>query len=350
MTTIQPYPVPRKPWVNIVIALLYFLLYEGIHFAVGLGASLYFAAISPDEATMEALFNEHSNMIMILLDLIVVLSLSIIVLARGKTYFHGMGVRKSRPETLPVAFIAGIGLSCLLGFVMNYVALFFPELMEDYNQTMDVTYNMGQIILYALAGVVGAPLVEELVFRHFMAGNFTKGMPRIAAIAVSSLLFGMVHQHIVQIVYAAILGVAMACIYFAYDSVLPSIALHAGFNAVSLLSMIDTSKWSETAQITFDMLMTLAFMALSFIGVAAMVLLLVRRTHPIWKNEKKAAAPVNEAYTFAPRPSAVEWDSLMAKPMESGKFPSVADLSASMKGESEDADEQPADEPKEEEV
>lgn len=349
MTTIQPYPASRKPWMHIVIALLYFLLYEGIHTAVALGASLYFAAISPDEATMEALFNEHSNFIMILLDLIVVLSLSIVVLARGKRYFHGMGVKKARRETIPVALIAGVGLSCLLGFVINFVATLLPELMEDYNQTMDMTYNMGQIILYALAGVVGAPLVEELVFRHFMAGHFTKGMPRIAAIALSSLLFGLVHQHIVQVVYAAILGVAMACLYFAYDSVLPSIALHMGFNAVSLLSMIDTSKWSESAQITFDMVLSLSFMGLSFVGVAAMVLLLIRRTHSILKNEKKTVS-VPEVYTFAPRPAAVEWDRLMEKPAESGRFPTVADLSANMKGASESTEEQSADEPKEDEV
>ncbi len=337
MTTIQPYPTQEKRWGNIIKALLYFLLYEGIHWTFWFGASIYFMAISPDEASAEAAFNNHSNLLMVLLDLVVVLSLSVIVLTRGKRYFHGMGARKTRGETIPIAFIAGIGLSCVLGFLMGWVGYFFPEIIEDYNQTMDMTYNMSQIILYTLAGVVGAPLVEELIFRHFIAGNLSKGAPRWVAILVSSLLFGVIHQHFVQVIYAALLGTVMACFYFAYDSVLPSIALHAGFNAVSLLAMIDSSKWSEAAQMRFNVIMNDVYMVMALVGIGAMAILLVRRTHPVLKNEKQVmAAPAQAVYVPVPRPSAVEWDSLMAKPMESGKFPSVADLSAKMKGAQQD--------------
>ena len=331
MTTVQSIPTQRKPWVNIIVALLYFLLYEMIGITVAIGADLYFSAVYPDDATASAAFEQNSNFLMILVDIIVVLSLSVIVLARGKRYFQGMGVKKSRWETIPVAFIAGIGLSCLLGFMMNFVGSLLPGLMEDYNQTMDVTYNMGQIVLYTLAGVIGAPLVEELIFRHFVTGRMAKGMPRWVAIAISSLLFGLVHQHIVQVVYAALLGITMACIYFAYDSVLPSIALHMGFNAVSLLALIDSSGWSEASQIRFNLIVTVAYLALSFIGVGAYALLIVRRTHPIWKGEFEASpAPVWEEAVIPSRPAAVEWDRLMAMPREIGKFPTVADLSANM--------------------
>lgn len=331
MTTIQPIPTPRKPWVNIIVGLLYFLLYEVIHYVFAIGARLYFIAVYPDPVTREVAFNDSSNFLMIILDVIVLLTLSVIVLARGKRYFDGMGVRKSRWETLPVAFVAGIGLSCLLGFIMNFVGSLFPEIMEDYSQTMDTTYNMSQVVFYALAAVIGAPLVEELIFRHFVAGRMARGMPRFAAIAASSLLFGIVHQHIVQVIYAALLGIVMACIYFAYDSVLPSIALHAGFNAVSLVSMIDVSGLSETNQIRFSIILTVVYLVLSFFGVGAYALLMVRCTHPIWKGDpKEDPAPAQAVEVIALRPAAVKWERLMAMPMERGKFPTVADLSANM--------------------
>ena len=336
MNTVQPLPIAKKEakWWGIISALLFFLLYEGISTVMAWGLSLYVSMIYPDKAAQLAAFNEYSNLLMVLVDVIVVLSLSVIVLAAGKPYFREMGMKKTRPETLPVAFLSGIGLSCALSFVMGLVEMIFPKVMEDYNQTMEMSYNMGQIVLYILAGVIGAPLVEELIFRHCMAGNLTKGAPRWLSILLTSAVFGLVHGHILQIIYAGLLGILMACLYFAYDSVLPSIALHAGFNSVSLLSLIDTSDWSKLAQARFDMIISIAVYALVLVGLGGTVWLFIRKTHWVWKNS--AMEEVQQVvYEPVARPMTVEWDSLLSAERAQGSFPSVADLSANMKGKAE---------------
>lgn len=322
-------PGKKSRW-GILFAFLYFLLYETIYFAVSIGYSVYLVATCPDEAAFEAAYYRDSNLLMVLMDAVIFLSLSIIVLARGKRYSQGMGMKKTRVETIPVAVLAGIGLSCVLGFLMSYISYLFPKLMEDYNNTMDVTYNMGQIVLYILAGVIGAPLIEELVFRHFLAGNLSKGMPRIGAILISSFLFGLVHQHIVQQVYAAFLGLAMACVYFAYDSVWASIALHAGFNAVSLLSLIDTSHWSEAQQLRFVSIVNVSYLALAVVGILALVWLFVRRTHPVWKNESpQTVVPAGADPSFAPPPSALQWAAPASTPIRT--IPTVSELSKTLR-------------------
>lgn len=284
-----------------------------------------------------AMFNEQSNLLMIIMDVVVVLALSVIVLAAGKRYFQGMGVKKTRWETIPVAFFTGVGMSCVLSVLMTFVEVLFPKIMEDYSQTMDSTYNMGQIVLYLLAGVIGAPLVEELIFRHFMAGELTKGAPRWLTILLTSLAFGIVHGHIVQMIYAGLLGILLASLYFAYDSVLPSIALHAGFNAVSLLSMVDDSSWSEATRNRFDSIVTICVFAFCVIGIAGVIWLFVRRQHWVWKKELtvEPAEAVEEAEGGESRPTAVAWDSLLETPRAEGSFPTVADLSANMKKKAE---------------
>ena len=338
MTTVQPFNVDKKEsrmW-GIVTAILYFLLYMGVSFGVSLGATLFVASMYPDEASQTQAFNECSNLLMVVIDVIIVLALSVIVLASGKSYFHGMGLRTTRKETIPVAFLTGLGLSCMLSFVMALVTQLFPKIMEEYNQAMEASYNMGQVVLYILAGVIGAPLVEELIFRQFMAGNLSQGVPRWLAILLTSIVFGAVHLQIVQVIYAAVLGVVMACLYFAYDSILPTIALHAGFNAVSLLTLIDTTKWSEATQQKFDMGMTIAMFAFVLIAMVGLVCLYLRKTHSIWKNDPPAVEEFVYEVESEPRATAVEWNQLLETPRQAGVFPTVAELSANMKGKAED--------------
>lgn len=331
MTSTTPHGFERKPWMGIFAAILYFGLYEALSFAASLGYSLYLMTIYSDETALEEAFYRHSNLLMIILDVVIFLSLSVIVLAMGKRYSHGMGMKKTRPETIPVAVLTGAGLSCVLNYIMAFVSAFFPKIMEDYNNTMDMTYNMGQIVLYILACVVGAPLIEELIFRHFMAGKLAEATPRILAILLSSIVFGLVHQHIVQMIYAGALGLFMACVYFAYDSVWASIAVHAGFNAMSLISLIDTSKWSEAQQNSFYATVNMVYLALALVGIGAAVFLFVRRTHYVWRKYRTPTEDLSKEYPIvSKRPATVQWDDLLSQNREIGSFPSVAELVSCM--------------------
>lgn len=331
----------RSPIREILSAVFYFLCYEAISIVIGIGYMIYLYATLPlDGQTAEAqtqMLNEaiyrDGNLLMLVIDVLVFLTLSVFFLARGKQFSHEMGMKKTRAESILLAFLAGIGLSCALVYVMNFLYMIAPEVMENYNETMTDTYNMGEVLLYVLTGVIGAPLIEELIFRHFVTGRLGRAMPRLLAIAIGSALFGLVHSHPVQWAYAAVLGAIMACVYFAYDSIWVSIALHAGFNAVSLLSLIDVESMSEAQLQTFNAVVSIGYLVFTLAGLAALVFLFVRKTHPILQKPQSPAPACTEqtAFTMPARPrQTVQWDQLKTASYPSGSFPTVAELSEKM--------------------
>ena len=82
---------------------------------------------------------------------------------------------------------------------------------------------------WVTAGVsTSAGICEELLFRGFLLYQLTAWMPTTAAVAVSSLLFGLCHcyQGVVGIVKTGLLGVVFCLCYITTDSLLAPILLH----------------------------------------------------------------------------------------------------------------------------
>ena len=93
-----------------------------------------------------------------------------------------------------------------------------------------------------LIAVVAAPITEELVFRGCLYGVIRQVGGRWAGMAVSAVLFALIHGHIPSLPGLVILAVGLCLIYEATSSLWAPIALHAGFNA---LSIIATLQWPE---------------------------------------------------------------------------------------------------------
>lgn len=332
----------RSPIRDILSAVFYFLCYEAISIVIQLGYMIYLYATLPLEGqtieTQEQMLNDaiyrDGNLLMLIIDVLVFLAFSVFFLARGKKFSVEMGMKKIRAESIPLAILAGIGLSCALVYVMNFIYMIAPQVMEDYNETMNYTYNTQEIFLYVLTGVIGAPLIEELVFRHLVTGRLGRAMPRILAIAIGGVLFGLVHSHPVQWVYAGVLGIIMACVYFAYDSIWVSIAMHAGFNAVSLISLIDVESMSEAQVQRLDSILSVGYLVFTLVGLAALVFLFVRKPHSIfYKNQSQTASFVGPSAEFVPAAQprqTVQWDQLKTASYPVGTFPTVAELSKKM--------------------
>ena len=276
-------------WKSIGSAVLYFCLYLLLQTLVIYAYELYLFIATPDGLTpveevvwRNRRYYEHGNFLMIVIDLCLLAFLAVWFSARREKLSHSLGMRKTKAVALPVALVAGIGMSCVLAFLMSLATQFLPSVMEEYNETMAASYNMQDFLLYTLAGVIGAPLIEELFFRHLVAGRLAVGLPRWAAILLSSVLFGLVHQHPVQWVYAGILGFMMACFYFAYDSIWVPVVFHAGFNSVSLLSYVDLSRLSYSEVVEYERMVLKWYSVFCILGVSALILLSLLRTHTVF--------------------------------------------------------------------
>ena len=93
---------------------------------------------------------------------------------------------------------------------------------------------------FAVAAIIFAPLVEELIFRAGAISNLRKKMPAVGAILLSSLLFSLAHIasfNLGQLVYTFILGAVAALLYVWSDSIYPAILCHFCFNGANIVSL-----------------------------------------------------------------------------------------------------------------
>jgi len=92
-------------------------------------------------------------------------------------------------------------------------------------------------VLLAVALVVAAPFLEELLFRGFLFGGLRAcGAPVAVAVVVVSVVFGAIHTQYdpYDITYVFLMGVLFAGARVRFDSIVPSIAMHSLSNAVAL--------------------------------------------------------------------------------------------------------------------
>jgi membrane protease YdiL (CAAX protease family) len=147
--------------------------------------------------------------------------------------FASMGFRHHR-WALDTAF------GFLLGFVLM-AGIFFAEwgsgLLTIERATWDaesVTTVVGNLTLSLLFFIV-AGTNEEIVFRGYLIPNLRQGIGTVAAVILSSLVFGVFHALNPNVSLIAILNIALAGVVFAYAYLLSGnlwlpIAFHFSWN------------------------------------------------------------------------------------------------------------------------
>ncbi|MBE6619473.1 MAG: CPBP family intramembrane metalloprotease [Ruminococcaceae bacterium] len=212
--------------VSFLRAIGFFLFYYTVRSVIFSAASIFFAVSSLGEEA----YLENANMLAFISALVIVISLIVFFSKREKSVAENLYVGKPAVYTVLLAFLTGIFLS----FAVNFVMSFLPsELLGSY---VDSTANVfrGHIVWYILSAVIMAPVVEELIFRAMLISRLSCGMKNFVAILISSAVFGAVHGHILWSSYAFAIGILLGVFFVRSQSLIVSIALHFGFNLVSL--------------------------------------------------------------------------------------------------------------------
>jgi uncharacterized protein len=147
-----------------------------------------------------------------------------------------------RPDWLRV-----VGAGLLMVLVITPIALglnYVSKMLIEYYQseaTLQPTVQVLQIadtiprkIYFCLTAVLGAPVVEESLFRGVAYRALrNRGHPWLA-LALSSILFGAIHLSAMSFVPLTVFGVAMALLYERTGSLLAPMITHSLFNLVNL--------------------------------------------------------------------------------------------------------------------
>jgi len=151
------------------------------------------------------------------------------------------GACSQRAAAMRFALAAAIPI-CLIAFGLNWVC---GELLSrlagidlsDQDLVKVVTSNTlspgNRAILYSVL-LLEAPLLEEPLFRGVIFGGLAKIMPVGLAMALSGLVFAVIHVNAATLIPLWFLGVAFAWLYTRTGTLLAPMAVHFAFNAVNL--------------------------------------------------------------------------------------------------------------------
>ena len=146
-----------------------------------------------------------------------------------------------RVSSSDVGYLA-LGVACQFVIDIAYAPFNLKNLNKPATHLF-VTAHGPEFLLLALMTAVGAPVMEEWLFRGVLFRSFAASFERfgrrglVAAVLASAALFGLAHAEWIQLPGLVALGVVLAVVVHRTGRLVPSIATHAGFNAVTLLAL-----------------------------------------------------------------------------------------------------------------
>lgn len=153
-----------------------------------------------------------------------------------------LGLRVGSPLDIVVGGAIGVACQYLL-----IPALYYPfeqvdrglahSLGHPAHQAIGAAHGWFQVTVLLLFLAIGAPVVEELFFRGLVLRALLGRMPVPLAVIVSALAFALAHFEPVQFAGLAVLGVILGVLAWRTGRLGPSIAAHASFNAVAVLTV-----------------------------------------------------------------------------------------------------------------
>ncbi len=93
-----------------------------------------------------------------------------------------------------------------------------------------------------IASVLVAPFCEEIFFRSFVFMGLLRGMPLIAAIIFSALIFAVAHADFGSFAVLFFIGLALAFLRWRTRSIWPGVILHALNNGIGALLIVLTMR------------------------------------------------------------------------------------------------------------
>ena len=277
-----PQPPKREFWLISMLKAasyiaFYFILMTVVQVIaiIPAGIKYYYGKITMDEYMAEAYATAYPAMIFSAV--VTILAFALFMMIRRKSVIKEFSIRRARTSVLVISFATGVLLNFALNFFMSFLP---PRVLEDYSSTVEID---APIWVTILAAVVMAPLVEELIFRGLATSRLARSLPAWSAVLISSFVFGAVHGHWVQMLYAGSLGLVLGMLFVNTDSIFPSILMHFGFNSVSILSFIDFEKLSDAEYFALNSALgalTLIAIPLSAGGIVGLWLLTRKKKDP----------------------------------------------------------------------
>ena len=166
--------------------------------------------------------------------MIISMTVSSIIIMSLFLYFRWAEVSRSYVRSRPWAVLFWCALAAAGAIIPSS---FLQELMPELPNLVEEEFDM---ILrnrwgYFAVGLL-APVCEELVFRGAILRALLHWTPRHwVAIAISALLFALIHANPAQMPHAFVIGLLLGWLYYRTDSIVPGIVYHWINNSIAYI-------------------------------------------------------------------------------------------------------------------
>jgi membrane protease YdiL (CAAX protease family) len=161
--------------------------------------------------------------------------------ARPEGWRGVFGARRAPVGFYVLGALTGLVIGVFPGWIAERLQDLLPSLGEGMIQQIDTALRSGSPLaraVFVLEIAVGAPLVEELVFRGFMWDALRRVLPVPAVWVATSLIFAGYHMDPVQSVALVFTALGLGWLRWMSGSVWPGVLLHAVNNGLGVISAI----------------------------------------------------------------------------------------------------------------
>lgn len=164
----------------------------------------------------------------------------------GESTPIALGLVASRTRYVILAAVAGLALQLPMVELTTLATRLVPAMAHPPEVDAAITAltridSPLRAVTVPLTFVVIAPVTEELLFRGLLLRGLRARHGRTTAIVTSAVLFGAFHLDAPALLFATLMGLVLGIVAERTGSTMPSIALHAGFNAVPVLLPVDVA-------------------------------------------------------------------------------------------------------------
>lgn len=201
-----------------------------------------FAEAVNNQDKMTELYNQIMDIYMKSMTIIQGVS-AVVVIPVMLILFHGDRVRQRRTGILPnkkaalwkyaAVILIAVSMCLALNNLINIGNLYVVD--EAYAQTIEALYSASLPVQILSLGIL-VPISEELVFRGLLFQRLREKGSYMQAAVFSSVVFGLMHMNMVQMLYGFVMGMLLAYVYEKYGSVKAPALAHMSMNIMSVLA------------------------------------------------------------------------------------------------------------------
>lgn len=207
-----------------------------------------------------------------------------------ETLLQRLHFKKARPTTFLYVLIF-TWLSMPLTTLINAISMLFVD-----NTVMSMSEYMLEIpfpIMLFLMAITPA-FCEEIVFRGVVYGGYRRGGKKFWAVILSGFMFGIMHMNLNQALYAFVIGILLALLFEATDSIFSTMLFHFIYNAQScclmyLVEAVMPGYYSDAANIAVAPDEMYMMISVYLVIAAIFTPLAICMLYKIAKNENRVA-------------------------------------------------------------